>query len=87
MNPNIGKEWLGIVWEPPLFVVLVEVDDGLIIVWGMVPVGGRAWRWIFSANPTLNSIVPFADMASANCLREKNKASDAGIIGNFGTNV
>jgi hypothetical protein len=60
INPNVGKEWLGIVWVPLLFAVLVEVDDGprvgSIVVFGMVPVGVEegAWRWLFSAKPTLN---------------------------------
>jgi len=54
MNPNVDKEWLGIVWEPLVFVVLVEVDDDLIVVCGMVPVGEGAWRWFFSANPMIN---------------------------------
>ena len=59
INPNVGKEQMWMVLAPLVFGVLVEDDDGpsdvgLIVVRGVVPVGEGAWRWFFSANPTLN---------------------------------
>jgi hypothetical protein len=49
------------VLAPLVFGAFVEdVDDdgpgdvGLIVVRGVVPVEEGAWRWFFSANPTLN---------------------------------
>ena len=76
-NPNIDELW--IVARAPL---LLELDEGLgveLVVELVVCDGkgvvvevvfGAAWRWTFSANPTLNAS-PSAVLVAPNCLKNK----------------
>ena len=76
-NPNVDELW--IVARAPL---LLELDEGLEVelvvelvvcdgegVVVEVVFGAAAWRWTFSANPTLNAS-PSAPLSAPNCLKK-----------------